>query len=81
MTSRKKPGVAFWATVGLVVIVLYVLSFGPACWLAFNVLPESMFPAFEVLYAPLDTCADLTEPTKKALRWYTDLWFDSARLR
>ena len=33
MTSPKKPGVAFWATVGLVVVlVLYVLSFGPACW-------------------------------------------------
>ena len=34
MTSdRKKPGVAFWATVGLVVLpLLYVASFGPACW-------------------------------------------------
>jgi hypothetical protein len=35
MTSdRKKPGVAFWATVVLVaVLVGYPLSFGPACWL------------------------------------------------
>ena len=33
MTDRKKPGVAFWATVGLVVLFLgYPLSFGPACW-------------------------------------------------
>jgi hypothetical protein len=31
MTSRKKPGVAFWGTVALVVV--YPLSFGPACWL------------------------------------------------
>jgi hypothetical protein len=34
MTSRKKPGVAFWATVvPVVVLVLYPLSFGPACWI------------------------------------------------
>jgi len=32
MTVRKKPGVAFWATVVMVVVlVLYPLSFGPAC--------------------------------------------------
>ena len=33
MTSRKKPGVAFWATVAVVVVlVAYPLSFGPAIW-------------------------------------------------
>jgi len=33
MTDRKKPGVAFWATVGLVVVLVgYPLNFGPACW-------------------------------------------------
>ena len=34
MTSRKKTGAAFWATVGLAVVLAYPLSFGPACWLA-----------------------------------------------
>jgi hypothetical protein len=35
MTDRKKPAVAFWATVALVVVLVgYPLSFGPACWLA-----------------------------------------------
>ena len=30
--SRKKPGVAFWATMVVVVaLVVYPLSFGPAC--------------------------------------------------
>jgi hypothetical protein len=41
-TSRKQPGVAFWVTVMVVVVlVAYPLSFGPACWLADNgiVLP------------------------------------------
>jgi hypothetical protein len=34
MISRKKPSVAFWATVALVVVLVgYPLSFGPACWL------------------------------------------------
>lgn len=31
---RTKPGVAFWATVAVLVALLaYPLSFGPACWL------------------------------------------------
>ena len=30
---KKKPGVAFWATVGVVCLpLIYMLSFGPACW-------------------------------------------------
>jgi hypothetical protein len=34
MTDRKKPGVAFWATVALVVVLVgYPLSQGPAVWL------------------------------------------------
>ena len=32
-TPRKKPGFVFWATVVLAVPVLYVLSWGPACWI------------------------------------------------
>ncbi len=32
-SSDKKPGVAFWATVVVVVALAYPLSFGPACWL------------------------------------------------
>jgi hypothetical protein len=33
MTDRKKPGVMFWATaVVVVVLVGYPLSFGPAVW-------------------------------------------------
>jgi len=31
--DRKKPGVAFWATVVLVAVLAYPLSFGPACWI------------------------------------------------
>jgi hypothetical protein len=34
MTDRKKSGVAFWATVVVVVLVAYPLSLGPACWIS-----------------------------------------------
>ena len=34
MSDRKESGVAFWATVVVVVVlVAYPLSFGPACWI------------------------------------------------
>jgi hypothetical protein len=33
MNEGSKPGIAFWATVVIVVVlVAYPLSFGPACW-------------------------------------------------
>jgi hypothetical protein len=33
MNHRKKPGVTFWAAAVVVCLpLLYVLSFGPACW-------------------------------------------------
>ncbi len=32
MTDRKKSGVAFWASVVLVAVMAYPLSFGPVCW-------------------------------------------------
>ena len=50
--DRKKPGVAFWATVGLVVaLVGYPLSFGPACWLVHRecISPETA----AIVYKPL----------------------------
>ena len=31
--DRTKPGVAFWATVVVVAVLAYPLSFGPACWI------------------------------------------------
>jgi hypothetical protein len=38
--ARKKPGMAFWVTVVVAVLVGYPLTFGPACWLvAHDFLP------------------------------------------
>ena len=33
MTDRNKPTAGFWITVALVAVLVYPLSFGPACWI------------------------------------------------
>lgn len=66
MTDRKKPGVAFWATVGLVVMLVgYPLSFGPACRF---LLPNGRCTEF---YRPCILAAmDGPRPVRNALwRW------------
>jgi hypothetical protein len=35
VSDSKKPGVAYWTTVALAVLLVgYPLSFGPACWIS-----------------------------------------------
>ena len=69
MTDRKKPGVAFWATVGLVVaLVAYPLSFGPACWITSwcNLDGGWIF----VMYRPIIWVAE-TAPVLDYFAWYS----------
>jgi hypothetical protein len=51
--SRKKPGMAFRAAVVMVVLlVLYPLSFGPACWIVSRMgIPSA--PWLPLVYRPL----------------------------
>jgi hypothetical protein len=52
MTSdRKKPGVAFWATVVVVVLLAYPISFGPACWISSQT--GFALRALPIIYRPL----------------------------
>lgn len=77
MTSRRKPGVSFWATaVVVVVVVVYPLSYGPVCWLAFHgLLPEWSVGAFNVFYGPIVWLYFYgPTPIIEAIRWYTDIW-------
>jgi hypothetical protein len=55
MTSdRKKPGVAFWATVvAVVVLVAYPLSWGPVWCLCWTKFPSAWRMPAVLLYAPL----------------------------
>ena len=51
MISRKKPGAAFWATVVVVVVLAYPLSFGPACWICSRT--QKAVAGVGVIYHPL----------------------------
>jgi hypothetical protein len=77
--ERKKPRVAFWATVGAVlvaVLAMYSLSFGPACWLCnHHLLPESVMPAADEFYKPMVWLVlDAPDPLRMPARWYVDFW-------
>jgi hypothetical protein len=50
MTDRKKPGMAFWVAVVVVVLALYVLSFGPACWITSRTGGDHLLPT---IYRPV----------------------------
>ncbi len=71
MTSdRKKPGVAFWATLLVVVLVAYPLSFGPACWM----MSRGSLPIFPTAYPywPLVVSANAApRPVRNLVAWYS----------
>jgi hypothetical protein len=58
MAERKKPGVAFWATVVVVGTVgltfMYVGSFAAVlCLHSYRMLPDSAADIAEIVYAPI----------------------------
>ena len=78
MTDRKKPGVAFWATVVLVMVLVgYPLSIGPAVWLAVKTeAPGWVFDALETSNNQLLWLAILSgldEPYLRYFGWWRSL--------
>jgi hypothetical protein len=74
--SRKKPGVAFWATVVLVVVLLYPLSFGPSRYLACRLgRPKWLDEVAAVVFRP-HVWMHKNGPRclSEAVRSYDDLW-------
>ena len=72
MTSRKKPGVAFWATVVLVVVLVgYPLSVGPACWITSRIESEQGVRVVTAIYRPLVKHSPL--PIRHAITRYAEL--------
>jgi hypothetical protein len=68
-TNRKKPGVAFWATVVLAVVLLYVASFGPACWISSRT--NAGAAAVSTVYRPLTWGKSKSERIADAIDWYS----------
>lgn len=68
----KKPGGWFWLTLLVALPLLYVASFGPACW----IVSRTAFglPAFRLVYRPLDSIAwHGPYQAGDALKWYGNL--------
>jgi hypothetical protein len=78
MSESRKPGVAFWATVIIVVsaLVLYPLSVGPALWLeGRGLIPGWATDAVDLFYDPFWMAVEsLPQPVQDKIEWYTDLW-------
>ena len=75
MTDRKKPGVAFWATVVLVVVLVgYPLSFGPACWITSRrgTTPEVIYKIYRPVIYNWGR-APRSGSLWKAVHWYAQL--------
>ena len=71
--DRKKPGVAFWATVTVVVaLVGYPLSFGPACWLTSRT--NAGASSIPVIYRPITRSAEASATIKSTVRWHARLF-------
>ena len=74
---------AFWATVGLVVVLVgYPLSFGPACWWYSSADPEvyeiagsdSALHYAPLIYSPIGWVAEFgPDPLGDAIFWYAQV--------
>ncbi len=72
MTDRKKPGVAFWATVVVVAVLIgYPLSFGPASWTCYWAGGGGQIVGF--FYGPILSIAMRSKPAAKVVFWYMKL--------
>jgi hypothetical protein len=73
----KKPGVAFWASMAVVCLpLLYVLSFGPACWASSRGIVPYQFgvAAVESLYHPmLRLGVDGPDSVSGCIQWWAKL--------
>ena len=74
MTSRKQPGVAFWATVVVVVgLVAYPLSLGPVqCVNTFDVIQYRTQVVLTHLYRPLGLASDIFPVVEHAIERYVE---------
>jgi hypothetical protein len=78
MTCSKKPGVAFWATVVVVVVLTaYPLSAGAWCWALRKWGPHAKVVRATAIFAPLALLSDLS--IYRPFRSYCDWCFEQGR--
>ena len=78
MTDRKKPGVSFWATVVVVVVLVgYPLSFGVTHWIdGHHWLQPFCYTAKRTVFRPIIWLYENgPQPVSDAIMWYADLWY------
>jgi hypothetical protein len=82
MTSdRKKPGVAFWASVLVVVVLaLYPFSYGPARWFCLKTgVPDRAWSVIDPIFDPLWWARENGPASfREAMFDYDAWWIDSA---
>ena len=79
MNDNSKPGMAFWATAAMtiVLVALYPLSLGPVCWLqSRGPLPSSAESVLSVIYKPLEWLAENSETVNDVVVWYAGFWIE-----
>ncbi len=70
MTSdRKKPAAGFWITVALVAVLVYVVSFGPACWIASRTRTDDA-KLFAIAYKPMWWAMYRRVPVIHEILWF-----------
>ncbi len=77
ISSRKKPGMAFWATVVAVgVNGLYFAAAGPVnLMIDRGLMPKWLFTMCATIYRPLSWLIENgPEPIRRALLWYFSFW-------
>jgi len=68
---QRSPLIAWLITAVVLSPFLYVLSFGPACWLGNN---GYLADEAKIVYVPLALLAQYCPPLRDALQWYIDLF-------
>ena len=73
--NRKERWAKRTLAVSLALPVLYVASFGPACWITASVAIKQPVPEWMVIYYPLGIhAARGPKPTREALLWWMTLF-------
>jgi len=68
----QKAGVGFWCTIIVVALLMYPISFGPACWITSGI--ELGSTAIPTIYRPVTRAAESSPAIQNMLQWYARLF-------